>query len=117
MLWAAGAVVGDRPYGDVDNEGLPGVKHPPEDTFTWMDPPQPQRRAGGRAKVRAHLPELRRHPKRWARLLTYRSMNGAGTARQVLQGFEEFDDVEFTARRSPDGGSVLFGRWTGEIST
>lgn len=86
-------------------ERAPG-KYKPLVDFVWEDPNIGNATHGEVAKL---LPELRRNPGKWARLLIYKSATGAGTSATKLK--ERFTDIEFTTRRLPESGSAVYARF------
>lgn len=73
----------------------------------WQEPPVAR---GGRGpSIIRLLPELAKHPGRWAILREYPKSKGAGpTASRLRTRFG--DAYEFVSRTDGNGGSVLYGR-------
>ena len=95
----------------------PGIKkgkdRHPDYVLEWEEPPGVKRRTTAIVdRVRPMILDLKRNPKRWARLALYYSKTGAGQARKKCA--DEFTDCEFTARTVEDGVTGLFGRFMGE---
>lgn len=87
---------------------------PAERTFEleWGAPPAPRRRPPLQIPD-ATLAALKAKPGQWAKVRTYKSDNGAGTAAKILRD-RYGDGWENTSRRLPDGGgSGLWMRWAG----
>jgi hypothetical protein len=82
--------------------------------LVWEEPPIARTKTAAEiAAITELVPELRRNPKRWARLYTWKTKQRASTIKTHLN-VEALADIEFTARSMPDGTSALYGRFTGE---
>lgn len=93
----------------------PPATQPPANGFVWEEPPEVStRRNKWLPLIGAALPELRRNPKKWARLYTWRDRKSAQAAKTSLAKRPEVTDIEFAARVLPDETSALYGRYTGE---
>jgi hypothetical protein len=81
--------------------------------LVWEEPPPRSKRQGAIEAIVQLIPELRRNPKRWARLYTWRNKTSASTIASALRKMEELGDIEFRAT-VVDGTGALYGRYTGE---
>lgn len=89
-------------------------KQRPDIELSWEEPPGVKRTTVPlEERLMPLIVELRRHPKRWARLVVYHSKTGAGGGRGKLR--KVFPDIEFTARALDDNGNTaIYGRFMGE---
>ncbi len=72
----------------------------------WEDPPAHALSLS--VRLAPHLPELREHPGRWARLIDYPRRSSASMAATRLA--EQLPDFEWRGVTLRDGGSALWGR-------
>ena len=80
--------------------------------IVWEDPPSKNGKNRDRVlAVLERLEELRPHPRRWARLYTWRSKSAASTVKNGLNKEPAAAGFEFTARCLPDGTSAIYGRY------
>lgn len=82
---------------------------PAADGIVWDDPPVKGRRTSTLVRVAPQVPQLRRHPGRWARLVDLKAKSSASSALPKLR--KEFPDIEFRAARFGEVGSAVWGRY------
>lgn len=75
-------------------------------SLKWQEPPPAQKSRG--AGFGIMLPELDKHPGRWAILREYPMSKGAGPTASRLR--MRYPGYEFVSRTNGGSGSVLYGR-------
>lgn len=104
-----------RPRKAQSPEAAPRKRSAPVVEFVWEEPPEHSRLRSQPLFVKLAEPllELQASPGKWARLVEYAAGASAGAGRMALIKHLGEKEWEFRAVRMPEGGSRLYGRYTG----